>query len=291
MVARERIAAYVAVGVVTACTAAVCFGATAFTPSQRAWLVGIGLGAWVVAVVMIRRATIAVIPVVIAIAITMVAAVATPTERSDDIFAYTMYGRIVVEHHDNPWREPPSRYPNDPMRQHVSKVWIDTADIYGPGFTALMVAAAPFIGTSTLTARLVYQTIAALAVAVILLLLWRRTHNVAVLAFAGCVPLTAASVVNGGHPDALIALGMLAGVLLLYDDHPIGAGFAFAAVVSINATMLAPAGVLAIWAWRRRGLRKTAQFAAVIAIVGALPYVFLGGWFETAREHSRLLSR
>src|SRR3954467_10830764 len=96
-------AAYAAMSVTTVCTTAVCFGATFFTPSQRAWLVGAGLVAWVAAVRLSKRASLALLPGVVAIAGPMVAGVATPTERSDDIFADTMYGRIAVEHHDNPW--------------------------------------------------------------------------------------------------------------------------------------------------------------------------------------------
>ena len=59
------------------------------------------------------------------------------------------------------------------------------------------------------------------AVGAMLWLLWKRTRNPAVLAFVGLHPLLAISVVNGGHPDALVALGVLAGVLLAIDRRPV----------------------------------------------------------------------
>ena len=280
-----------ALGTVTVCTAVLLFFVDPLSDHQCALLVVVALAAWVVLVVRGNREGLPVRPVVVAIALMIGAGVVAPTKQSDDIFAYAMYGRIVVEHHDNPWSEPPARYPDDPMERHVARLWVDTADIYGPGFTALMVVAAPVIGTSTLVARLVYQLIGALAVALILWLLWRRTRNPVALAFVGLFPLTAASVVNGGHPDALIALALFGGVLLAIDGRPVAAGLAFAGAVSINATMFAAAMVLAAWAWRRWKLADTARFLATVTLVGALPYLFLGGWFDTARDHSRLISR
>ncbi|HVJ98045.1 MAG TPA: glycosyltransferase 87 family protein [Acidimicrobiia bacterium] len=280
-----------ALATTTVCTAVLLFFVEPLSDHQCALLVVVALAAWALLVVRGNREGLSVRPVVVAIAVVIGAGVVAPSEQSDDIFAYAMYGRIVVEHHDNPWNEPPARYPGDPMERHVARLWVDTADIYGPGFTALMVAAAPLVGTSTLLARLVYQTVAALAVALLLWLLWRRTRNPVVLAFVGLFPLTAASVVNGGHPDALLALALLGGVLLASNDRPVAAGFAFAAAVSINATMFAAAVVLAAWAWRRWKLADTARFLGIVAIVGALPYLFLGGWFDTARDHARLISR
>jgi hypothetical protein len=282
---------YAALVVVTTCTAALLLFVGPLSDHQCALLVAIALAAWVVLVALGNRDGLPVVPVVVAVAVAIGAGVAAPTEQSDDIFAYTMYGRIVVEHGDNPWNEPPSQYPDDPMQRHVARLWVDTGDIYGPGFTAIMVAAAPVIGTSTLVARLVYQTIAALAVALILWLLWRRTRNPVVLAFVGLFPLTAASVVNGGHPDALIALALLGGVLLALDRRPAAAGFAFAAAVSVNATMFAAAFVLAAWAWRRWKPAEVGRFGAVVVLVGAVPYLFLGDWLDTARDHARLISR
>jgi hypothetical protein len=99
------------------------------------------------------------------------------------------------------------------------------------------------------------------------------------------------SVVNGGHPDALLALGVLAGVLLAREQRPIAAGLAFAAAVSINFTMLIAAGVLAVWAFQRWSRRDVVAFSATVLVLGALPYVLLAGWLATAHDHAELISR
>ena len=122
-------------------------------------------------------------------------------------------------------------------------------------------------------------------------LLWRRTRNPAVLAFVGLHPLLAVSVVNGGHPDALVALGVLAGVLLAIERRPVLAGAAFAFAASVNFTALVGAFVLCVWAFRRWSRREVAQFAAIVVGFGAAPYLLASGWLQNAHEHSQLISR
>src|SRR2546429_416449 len=94
-------------------------------------------------------------------------------------------------------------------------------------------AAAPAIGQSASLVHSAYQLVAVAAVGAMLWLLWRRTRNPAVLAFVGLHPLLAVSVVNGGHPDALVALGVLAGLLLAIERRPVLAGLAFAFAASV----------------------------------------------------------
>src|SRR5262249_51159946 len=125
----------------------------------------------------------------------------------------------------------------------------------------------------------------------LLWLLWKRTRNPAALAFVGLNPLLAVSVVNGGHPDALVALGVLVGVFLAIERRPVLAGIAVAAAASVNFTALGGAGVLAVWAYRRWTRREVGQFAAIVGVFGALPYVLMSGWLQNAHEHSGLVSR
>jgi hypothetical protein len=125
----------------------------------------------------------------------------------------------------------------------------------------------------------------------ILWLLWRRTRNILVLAFVGLHPLAAVSVVNGGHPDALVALGVLIGVLLAMEHRVVLAAIAFALATAVNFTTISVPIVIAVWAWRRWSRTDLIRFSAITFGLGALPYFFLGGWLQNAHEHSRLISR
>jgi hypothetical protein len=136
-----------------------------------------------------------------------------------------------------------------------------------------------------------YQLVAMAAVGAMLWLLWKRTRNPAALAFVGLNPLVAVSVVNGGHSDALVALGVLAGVMLAVERRPVAAGVAFALAASVNFTALVGAAVLCVWAFRRWSRREVGRFAAVVGAFGALPYLFMSGWLQNAHQHSGLVSR
>ncbi len=202
-----------------------------------------------------------------------------------------MYGRIVTVHHDNPFASYPMHFEGDPMRHYVGQIWQRTPDIYGLGFTVVMAALAPVIGTSTFLVHFSYQLIALAATGVMLWLLWKRTRNPAVLAFVGLHPLLAISVVNGGHPDAMMALGVLAGVLLAIERRPVLAGAAFAFAASVNFTAFVGAFVLCVWAYRRWSRGDVARFAGIVAAFGAAPYLLASGWLQNAHEHSQLISR
>jgi len=202
-----------------------------------------------------------------------------------------MYGRIVTEHQSNPFASYPMHFEGDPMRRHVNALWQRTPDIYGLGFTVIMATLAPVIGQSNFLVHFSYQLIAVAAVGAMLWILWKRTRNPAVLAFVGLHPLLAISVVNGGHPDALVALGVLVAVLLAIERKPVLAGVAFALAASVNFTALVGAGVLCVWAFRRWSRPEVAKFAGIVGIFGALPYLLLSGWIQNAHQHSGLISR
>jgi hypothetical protein len=68
------------------------------------------------------RGTLPLAPVVSAIVIVLALAVATPSYQSQDVFSYAMYGRMVTEHHENPYNHYPMHFEGDLMRRHVSAV-------------------------------------------------------------------------------------------------------------------------------------------------------------------------
>jgi hypothetical protein len=287
-----RVLVYVALATSTVSLTAILLLVTSITPTARATLVAVALGAWVVLVALgWARGTLPLKPLLVAIGITLLFAVATPSHQSSDVNSYVMYGRIVTVHHDNPFASYPMHFEGDPMRRYVGPIWQRTPDIYGLGFTAVMAALAPVIGTSSFLVHFSYQLLALFAAGVMLWLLWKRTRNPAVLAFVGLHPLLAVSVVNGGHPDAMMALGVLAGVLLAIERRPVLAGAAFAFAASINFTALVGAFVLCVWAYRRWNRGEVVRFAAIVVGFGAVPYVLASGWLQNAHEHSQLISR
>ena len=283
---------YVALATSTLCISTLLLAVTSITPPQRALLIGFALGAWVLVVALgWARGTLPLKPLLAAIGITLLFAVATPSHQSGDINSYVMYGRIVTVHHANPFASYPMHFEGDPMRRYVGQIWQRTPDIYGLGFTIVMAGLAPVIGTSTFLGHLTYQLVAVAAAAAMLWILWKRTRNPAVLAFVGLHPLLAISVVNGGHPDALMALGVLTAVMLAIDRRPVLAGVAFAFAASVNFTALVGAFVLCVWAYRRWDRSEVVKFAAIVGIFGAVPYVASTGWLQNAHDHSQLISR
>lgn len=287
-----RVLVYVALATATLSISTLLVVVTSITPPERAALVGVALGAWVLLVALgWTRGTLPLKPLLAAIGITLVFAVATPSNQSGDVNSYAMYGRIITVHHQNPFASYPMHFEGDPMRRRVGEIWQRTPDIYGLGFTVLMAALAPVIGQSAFLVHFTYQLVALAAVGAMLWLLWRRTRNPVVLAFVGLDPLLAVSVVNGGHPDALVALGVLAGLLLAIERRPVTAGVAFAFAASVNFTALVGAAVLCVWAYRRWSRPEVAKFAAIVGGFGALPYLLISGWLQNAHVHSGLISR
>ena len=199
-----------------------------------------------------------------------------PARSSDDLWAYGMYGRIVVHHHENPYVHPPSNYPHDPLLEHVNPYWRDGTARYGPVFIGVTAAVALVTGDHPLPIRLAYQLLAAIAVFLALLLIARRTRSAAAVAIVGLNPVIAYMVVNAGHNDALVGLGVLVGVLLASRDRRTTATLVFAAAALIKAT--AGLALLAYLAWLayRRGPRALVR-PVIVAVAVTLPMLLLAG--------------
>jgi hypothetical protein len=74
-----------------------------------------------------QRALMLVLGVAAALGITLLLLPALP---SDDVFSYTLYGRIAAVHHANPLIAVPSDFPHDPFLTLV--FWRNTRSVYGP---------------------------------------------------------------------------------------------------------------------------------------------------------------
>jgi Glycosyltransferase family 87 len=229
----------------------------------------VSLAAVVVAAVRWRRLT----PrsVLLASGALLVLAVAVPPITSGDIWSYAMYGRIAEAHHASPYTHLPAQYRHDPYFHRVSPPWRHAPSVYGPLFTGISAAGMWAAGGHPLAARLFFQGLAALAVALALLLVHRRTHDPVALAAIGLNPFVVVAVVNGGHNDALVGLAILAGVLLGADHRPALAGLALGLAALIKVPALFPLAAVAVWIWRPLGLR-----AAATAVVGGVVLVGAG---------------
>jgi hypothetical protein len=111
---------------------------------------------------------------------------------------------------------------------------------------------------------------------VALVIIARWTRNAAAVALVGLNPATAYMVVNAGHNDALVGLGILVGVVLADRDRPNLAVLAFTLAALVKAT--AGFALLAYLAWLayRRGPRALLRPVGV-ALAVTLPTLLLAG--------------
>jgi len=223
----------------------------------------------------------------------LVAATVAPPRSNEDLWAYAMYGRIIVEYGANPYVHPPSDYADDPLFDRV--FWQDTTARYGPVFIGITAIVASGAGSSPLATRLGYQGLAAVSVFLALMLVARQTRSAAAVAAIGLNPVTAYVVVNGGHNDALVGLGILLGVILAKRDKPIPATMALTAAALVKATAgLALVAYLVWLAYRRRPSTLVGPVAVAAGISIPLLLVFglrnvispLAGARETVLPHS-----
>lgn len=206
----------------------------------------------------------------------LIIAVIAPPQASHDVWSYAMYGRIVVDHHANPYVHAPAEYRTDPALARVDHRWRATRSVYGPGFTALSAVGMAVVGVSSTGARLYFQLLAAGAVAAALLLLARRGADAAALAWIGLNPVVL-TVVAGGHNDVLVGLAALAGVLAASDDRPAIAGVALGLGCLVKISGALP--LVAVLAWLavkhgRRAATRAAVAASTLVIAG---YAIVGG--------------
>ena len=207
----------------------------------------------------------------------LVLAVVVPPRQSGDVWSYAMYGRMVTEYQASPYRHTPLEFRGDPIGRRVPRFWEDSRSVYGPAFTAVSVAGMAVAGRSATLARLFFQGLAALAVALALLVVDRRSHDPVALAVLGVNPVTVVSVVNGGHNDALVGLALLGGVLLVAARRPAWAGVVLAGAALVKVAALLPLAVVALWAWRHHGRRAATVLGGAAAGVGLAGLVLAGG--------------
>lgn len=226
----------------------------------------------VVFVPALRRALDVRLVAVLSGALLVLAVIPRPSD-SADLWVYATYGRIIVEHGENPYKHDPAEYPDSFSKGGMFE---NRPAIYGPAFIAMTGAVAGVAGSSRQAIRLAYQAGAALAVAASLLVLWRVGAGPGALALLGLNPVVIAEVVTEGHNDAYIGLALLvAGVLAARRPYVAALAIAAAALVKL------PAGIalvgLVVLVRRRSDWGKTFGVAATGAVPIAVAYLAAAG--------------
>jgi hypothetical protein len=250
--------------------------------SQRA--AGVRLGLMLVAaasfalvlIIEARRPFLTVRGVLIGVVVTLAVAVAVPPQGSSDLWSYAAYGRTVAHYHRSPYRTDPDDVGNDAITRRVAPAWEETPSVYGPVFVAVAASGSELAGSSPLANRLFFQGLAALAVLGALGLLARAGADPGALAFLGLNPVVALVVVNAGHNDALVGLGVLAGALLAARRRPVLAGVVLGMAALVKIVAVLPIAAVVVWAWRRgeRSPWSTAVGGLATVVLG---YAVVGG--------------
>jgi hypothetical protein len=216
-------------------------------------------------------------PIAWTIAALYTLAVVRPPRFATDIWSYTMVGRILAVHHLNPYRASPASVAADPLLHLLHHTWRFGTTPYGPLFVLHSGFVALISGTHPLAYRLAFQLTSMIAIGIALWLLWRATHSTAAVALVGLNPAVAGSIVNGGHNDALVALGLLGVVLLLDHDRTRTAGWVLVAAVLVKISIAFAIIPLALWVLTRRGVRALVMLLAPTVVVGGGLILFVPG--------------
>jgi hypothetical protein len=201
-----------------------------------------------------------------------------PLLLSTDAWTYWSYGRIAAVHDANPYRDPPSEFPDDPSFPYVGADWRDTTSVYGPAFTLASEPVAVAAGESHDAAAWIYKTLAAAAILVALgLATWLSPRPVFACAFAGWNPLLAIHFAGGGHNDAWMSALVVGALALGASGRRIWAGVAWAAAVLVKWVPLVFLPLRAL-ATRRFDYRGLLLGTAVLLAVATARYGL--GWLE-----------
>jgi hypothetical protein len=219
-----------------------------------------------------------------AMTLILVAGLVKAPHRSNDVYAYGAYGRLVSEHSVSPYTTRPSAFPNDPVIARMAPGWRNTRSVYGPAFTAVSAIGMRVAGTSALAERLWFQTLAAAATACSALILKRMSPRHWWL-FA-LNPVSLVAVAHDGHNDALMGLGILSALWFLHQAHGnpqkrsrfihwAAASLVFAASIKITAILAVPA--LTVWIIGQFGWKRATRIAAPWAVVCVGLFAATGG--------------
>lgn len=230
--------------------------------------------------------------VMVASVVLIVIAVLVPPKTSSDVWSYAMYGRIAEDHGQSPYVAAPAAFKLDAFNHLVPPIWQRSLSVYGPLFTGMSAAVMEMAGNSPVAARILFQSIAGLAVLLALFVLFRERVDPRAIAILGLNPFVVVSVVNGGHNDALCGLALLMAALFATKGRHAFSGASLAAGALIKLTLILPGLALVLWILMNKGRRSALRFTAAVGLITAGGYGLGGGIsaFNGLRKASGRLS-
>jgi alpha-1,6-mannosyltransferase len=240
-------------------------------------LVVYGIGLAVLARNQARLGVVAVLAAAI-----QLAPLAAPLLISTDAWTYWDYGRIAAVQDGNPYRDPPSEFPNDPAFRHIGEDWRDTTSVYGPAFTLASEPLSRAAGASEDAAAWIYKSLAAVAMlAATGLAAWLARDKAFACAFAGWNPVVALHAAGGGHNDAWVAALVLGAIAFAAAGRGRLAGVAWAAAVLVKwvPVLFLPLRILEARATGRR-IGHAGFAGAVIVIAGLATWRYGLEWLK-----------
>jgi alpha-1,6-mannosyltransferase len=220
---------------------------------------------------------------------------------SRDIFYYIMEGRVLGIHLANPYLQPPSAFPNDPLFQYTN--WPDYTSPYGPLWLLLSAGLTLLAGNSVLWNVCLFKVVAVVGyfacAGLIGAILRARGRPV----LPGVVlwlwnPLVLLEYPGAGHNDVLMLAGLLLGLWLYLSGRArlALAAIAVAAMVKSVALVILP---LLLWHqlaplpnWRARAwaAARLSWLPALIIGVTLGPFWAGAATFGPLRESSHYYS-
>ena len=232
--------------------------------------------AYLAGLLLLRRRSVALVPVVVLALAVQLVPLAAPLLLSTDAWTYWAYGRIGAVEGGNPYRDPPSEFPQSPAYPLMGADWRDTTTVYGPAFTLASEPLALLAGSSDDAAAWQYKTAAAAAAAAAVLLAARIARRRALAAaFVGWNPVLAVHLAGGGHNDAWVGALVLAALALGPAGRRQWAGVAWVLAIAVKWVPLVFLALRALEARstrRRVGHAGLALAAAVVAAVATWRY-------------------
>ncbi len=213
-------------------------------------------------------------------ALIQVTPIVAPVMLSTDTWQYWSFGRVVVVHHANPYRDVPASFPDDPSYPLIGQNWHELPSPYGPAFTLASEPITLVAGSSSTLAGLGFKLAAALGMlAITALTALLATRPAFAAAFVGWSPLLAFQFAGSGHNDSWMIALFLGALALAARGRRDAAGglWALAIFVKWVPLVLLPLHVLRErLAWRRLGV---AGFAAgAVAVVALATWSFGPSW-------------
>lgn len=205
----------------------------------------------------------------------LVFAVTFAPATSKDFNAYAIYGRMIETYNLSPYTHTPLDIAFDPWVARGSVFWIDSPSLYGSLFSSVSALVMWLVGDSVAMTRFAFQCVAASALIVSALTIWRGSQSRFLALVFLLNPLVLTLGVNDAHADLLVGAFVVIACVLLAEKsadaespNVVGArrvlfaGIAVGCAISIKIVAFAALATAMMWLihdrYVNRGLRGIA---------------------------------